>query len=360
MKLLSRIVVAVLACGPMCLVARATVIFDNLGNENNGFADVYSGSMEAQRFNSDASDVVLSAVTLNLYVFPPANYTLSLYSDLDDHPNSSVATLFSGNNGLNGDVTFSGLSAVMSSSTNYWLVLSVATSDPTVVGWGVTLDFTGTGSGFQTASEISTDEGLSWSARGVPHQALIVERGLLPGDVNNDGVVNGLDISLIASHWLQSGAGVVGDANSDGVVNGLDISVVASHWLQTGGGGAGSGTAVPEPTTLVLAALGGLTSLICRRRRPQCRRFPSPVVAGCDGSHTGHRADPTRRTFRLRIPFRQASQFDGQNRTTRLLGGPPTEPLGLRRPRRCTRRAWLWPTIESRGSQLSERLRSNE
>ena len=66
-------------------------------------------------------------------------------------------------------------------------------------------------------------------------------------DVNGDGIVNGLDIAQIASHWLKTGteAGlnampVLGDANRDGVVNGLDIAAVASFW-EASGGGAGTG-----------------------------------------------------------------------------------------------------------------------
>ena len=40
---------------------------------------------------------------------------------------------------------------------------------------------------------------------------------LTPGDVNGDHVVNGLDISQVASHWLASGSRLVtGDANGDG------------------------------------------------------------------------------------------------------------------------------------------------
>jgi hypothetical protein len=97
-----------------------------------------------------------------------------------------------------------------------------------------------------------------------------VVRVSIPGDVNNDGVVNGLDISLVASHWLQTGTpkSLPGDANGDGIVNGLDISLVASHWLQSyGAGGAVSGAAVPEPSTIVLAVLGGLALSAWRRRR---------------------------------------------------------------------------------------------
>ena len=86
----------------------------------------------------------------------------------------------------------------------------------------------------------------------------------LPGDVNGDGIVNGLDISLVASHWLQTGSGVAGDANGDGIVNGLDIADIASHWLLNDGGGSGAAS-VPEPSTIVPAGLGGLLLLVCNR-----------------------------------------------------------------------------------------------
>ena len=89
----------------------------------------------------------------------------------------------------------------------------------------------------------------------------------LYGDVNNDGFVNGLDISLISSNWLHHT--LAGDANYDGVVNGLDISLISSHWLNTlGGGGSGSVPSVPEPTGIILI-LVGLTSIsIFRVHKP--------------------------------------------------------------------------------------------
>ena len=86
----------------------------------------------------------------------------------------------------------------------------------------------------------------------------------LTGDVNFDGIVNGLDITLVASNWLRTGVGGPGDANSDGIVNGLDISLIASQWLETAGAGS---AAVPEPSTIVLAAFGVLALLAYRRRR---------------------------------------------------------------------------------------------
>jgi Dockerin type I domain len=96
-------------------------------------------------------------------------------------------------------------------------------------------------------------------------------RPAVEGDVNNDNQVNGLDVNMIASHWMQLGTSPPGDANGDGVVNGLDLNLVASHWLQSG-----SVTQVPEPASMLLAVFGDVILLGC------CRRVLSGVV---DGRH---------------------------------------------------------------------------
>jgi Dockerin type I domain/PEP-CTERM motif len=88
----------------------------------------------------------------------------------------------------------------------------------------------------------------------------------MPGDVNFDGIVNGTDINTVAGHWLDRGNGIPADANGDGIVNGLDINMIASNWLYTGRMATGAGTSVPEPSTLVLAAFGGVALLAYRRR----------------------------------------------------------------------------------------------
>jgi Dockerin type I domain/PEP-CTERM motif len=81
-----------------------------------------------------------------------------------------------------------------------------------------------------------------------------------PGDVNYDGIVNGQDIALIASDWLQKGPNEPGDANGDGIVHAQDIAVVASYWLWTWQGppSSGSGSAVPEPSSIALLTIGAI------------------------------------------------------------------------------------------------------
>jgi hypothetical protein len=108
--------------------------------------------------------------------------------------------------------------------------------------------------------------GQASPSQSLPLYAVSSTLTVVHGDVNFDGIVNGLDISLVASHWLQTGVAVPGDANGDDIVNGLDISLIASNWLQSAASGAsGGGRAVPEPSTILLAASGGLVLFRSRR-----------------------------------------------------------------------------------------------
>jgi hypothetical protein len=91
----------------------------------------------------------------------------------------------------------------------------------------------------------------------------------IPGDANFDGVVNGLDVSLVNSEWGEKGTGAndpAGDVNHDGVVNGLDVALVMSNWTGMQSSGASAAT-TPEPSTLALATLGAIALLGYRLNR---------------------------------------------------------------------------------------------
>jgi hypothetical protein len=90
-------------------------------------------------------------------------------------------------------------------------------------------------------------------------------------DFNGDGIVDDIDLAI----WRQNlgGPGPAGDANGDGIVNGRDFFVwqdqVGTPGMPPGagsGGGVAAGT-VPEPSSVALAACGGLLALALRRRR---------------------------------------------------------------------------------------------
>ena len=54
---------------------------------------------------------------------------------------------------------------------------------------------------------------------------------LRTGDLNTDGQVNIVDLSILAAHWGQRFVGMRGsDINLDGIVNITDLSILASHW----------------------------------------------------------------------------------------------------------------------------------
>ena len=57
----------------------------------------------------------------------------------------------------------------------------------------------------------------------------IVEPPTPPWDVNKDGVINILDLTLVASHFGETGV-IPADVNGDNVVNILDLTLVASHF----------------------------------------------------------------------------------------------------------------------------------
>jgi hypothetical protein len=87
---------------------------------------------------------------------------------------------------------------------------------------------------------------------------------MVPGDTNGDAIVNGQDLALVSSDWLAKGRNAVGDVNSDGIVNGQDLALISSNWL-AGSAPASAASAVPEPSSVIFAALGGLALLAMRQ-----------------------------------------------------------------------------------------------
>ena len=75
------------------------------------------------------------------------------------------------------------------------------------------------------------------------------ESGVLLGDVNGDGQVNGLDVDPFVDRLLNGPFQAEADMNLDGEVNGLDVDPFVAAIV--GGGTA----AVPEPATLGLLGI---------------------------------------------------------------------------------------------------------
>jgi hypothetical protein len=98
------------------------------------------------------------------------------------------------------------------------------------------------------------------------------------GDTNLDGIVDGSDYSRIDAAFGTNATGWYnGDFNYDGVINGSDYTLIDNAFNSQGAALTdqiaaptaeigGSGSSVPEPTTLGLLAFAGM-GLLGRRKR---------------------------------------------------------------------------------------------
>ena len=87
--------------------------------------------------------------------------------------------------------------------------------------------------------------------------------------MNWDDVVDGADYTVWADHFLSTVKNwTTGDLTGDGLVDGADYTVWADHFAP--GAAPALASTVPEPSTLVLGAIGVL-AFAARRRLIGCR-----------------------------------------------------------------------------------------
>jgi len=56
-----------------------------------------------------------------------------------------------------------------------------------------------------------------------------------PADLNNDGIVDYLELAVLAAEWLQSGSELQSDLYDDDFIDFADFSILAAEWLWEGG-----------------------------------------------------------------------------------------------------------------------------
>lgn len=122
----------------------------------------------------------------------------------------------------------------------------------------------GNGKGYSLAAGDASLYSLAIQPSGVGQKLVLTKLAgpALAADFNDDGLVNGADLTL----WKGAfGATAVGDANGDGVSNGADFLIWQREF--TGAPATSAVGAVPEPASLALVsvALGGFAAL--RRRK---------------------------------------------------------------------------------------------
>ncbi|MEX2172626.1 MAG: peptidylprolyl isomerase [Pirellulales bacterium] len=109
--------------------------------------------------------------------------------------------------------------------------------------------------------------GLVWNYRAT---STAITLGVAAADFNKNGVADAADYAVWRDMFGRTGAGLAADANGDMVVNAADLAIWRSNFGNTRGNvlaGSGSATAVPEPSSLALAALGILLAVRFASRR---------------------------------------------------------------------------------------------
>ena len=100
--------------------------------------------------------------------------------------------------------------------------------------------------------------GLVWDYRAT---STAITLAVAAADFNKNGVADAADYTIWRDMSGRTGEGLAADANRDMVVNAADLAIWRSNFGNVRGNvlaGSGSATAVPEPSSLALAALGML------------------------------------------------------------------------------------------------------
>jgi hypothetical protein len=108
--------------------------------------------------------------------------------------------------------------------------------------------------------------GYGTDSAGNTNQMFLLSAPTLPGDANLDGRVDINDLTIVLAHYGESGMSwATGEFTGDGTVDINDLTIVLANYGRTLG--AASLAAVPEPSALVLIAVGVVSLVACARRR---------------------------------------------------------------------------------------------
>jgi len=150
-------------------------LFNNLGNQPQGFQSVDASNWSATRFNTDANNYMLTSATLKLYTesFGSGTFFVKLFSYTAGQPGTALATLASGPNPLSvgfqaTDVAFNGLNQPLSANTNYWIVFGDNPGPALDLRWSA-VNPGGSGVGYQALRCFTANQGISWGGFDTDH-----------------------------------------------------------------------------------------------------------------------------------------------------------------------------------------------
>ena len=232
--------------------------------------------------NTSSCDVELEWDIAHTDVYPPvgydvwgygANFGNSLPTDSSQygqlHPTPSPPAAFADNDaamtqfgGAHSPLTAGGTVFAVSMPVSEIAALAYQADGVTAANW----------TSWQIVPRVDSETDWNYTNGGVNYTsaALNVVAPYLPGDADRNGTVNGADLNTVLSNFnktVPAGADgwALGDFEGNGTINGADLNIVLSNFNQVQSVGA----AVPEPSTLLLAAAGlaGLLASAWRKRR---------------------------------------------------------------------------------------------
>ena len=113
---------------------------------------------------------------------------------------------------------------------------------------------------YADAEEIGLEEIMAGSDE--PMDNVDALEMLIPGDADCDGDIDAVDLANLGLSWDPSGSSGPHnwfdcDFDANGLIDAIDLATLGLHWWPAGTGDIG-GTALPEPATLILLAVGCL------------------------------------------------------------------------------------------------------
>lgn len=150
---------------------------------------------------------------------------------------------------------------------------------------------------------------------------------LLFGDFDGQNGIDPADWAILRANLISDPteegllAYQLGDINLDGLINGLDFDEFKEAYNAANGGPGAfaamlAGTTVPEPGTLAMLALAGIGAVVIRLRRL------APLAAGCVATILGLAASTTQAQVLFSDNFdRSSTQVDDIDATTAGMGG---------------------------------------